>query len=271
LTVAHGESSLASRALGGLSLLGAAASYAAFEILRRRSDARANVVFFSMLAVGLLLIGSAAILSGPALVTWCGGLAVVSAVLAGRVTEPQWSLQAAVLGVATAIASGVLVWAAQVWFSAALWPPGTAAHIATVVVAAACLAIPPRASGAPAGVPAPVLVSVSRFILAVVLLVGSGGIAVYWLAPLVAGEPVDAGVRASITTVVLAVSAVLVSALWRTTVCVELRWLVYPILVAGALKLVVDDFMHSTPATLFVALAVYGVALILAPRLLRQS
>ena len=118
--------------------------------------------------------------------------------------------------------------------------------------------------------PAPVLVSSSRFILAVVLLVGIGGIAVCWLAPLVAGDPVDAGVRASITTVVLAASAVVVSAFWRTTLCVELRWLVYPILVAGALKLVVDDFMHSTPATLFVALAVYGVALILAPRILRR-
>ena len=71
------------------------------------------------------------------------------------------------------------------------------------------------------------------------------------------------------TTVVLAVSAVVVAAFWRTTPCVEFRWLVYPVLVAGGLKLVVDDFMHSTPATLFVALAVYGVALILAPRLLR--
>ena len=143
-------------------LLGAGAGYAAaFEILRRRSDARANVVFFSMLAVVLLLIGSARDPERP------GTRGVVRRARRGggcarpaRVTEPQLSLHAAVLGVATAIASGVLVWAAQVWFTTAPWPPGTAAHIATVVVAAACLAIPPRASGAPAGVPAPVLVSV---------------------------------------------------------------------------------------------------------------
>ena len=94
--------------------------------------------------------------------------------------------------------------------------------------------------------------------------------AVWWLGPLVAGEPVDAGVLASMTTIVLAASAVAVAAVSRITSCVEFRWLVYPVLVAGGLKLVVDDFRRSTPATLFAALAVYGVALILAPRLLRR-
>ena len=70
------------------------------------------------------------------------------------------------------------------------------------------------------------------------------------------------------TTVVLAASAVAVAAVCReVTSCVEFRWLVYPVLVAGGIKLVVDDFRHSSPSTLFAALAVYGVALILAPRI----
>ena len=116
----------------------------------------------------------------------------------------------------------------------------------------------------------PFLASVSRFILAVLLLVGSGAIAVWWLAPLVGGEPVDAGVFASMTTIVLAASAVAVAAVFRITSWVEFRWLVYPVLVAGVVKLVMNDFRHSTPATLFAALAVYGVVLILAPRLLRR-
>jgi hypothetical protein len=150
--------------------------------------------------------------------------------------------------------------------------PLSAPTVATVVVAAACLAIPPRGSGAGfAGGPVPFLASVSRFILAVLLLVGSGAIAVWWLAPLVGGEPVDAGVFASMTTIVLAASAVAVAAVFRITSWVEFRWLVYPLLVAGGLKLVIDDFRHSTPATLFAALAVYGVVLILAPRLLRRG
>ena len=271
LTVA-GEGSSGSLALGAVGLIGAAASYAAVEILRRRSDARANVVFFSMLAVALLLIGSGAILSGPALVAWYGGLAVVAAVLGWRETEPQWSLQAAVVGFAMAIASGMLVWAAHVWFASGPWLPVTAAQVATVAVAAACLAIPPKkVETAPAGVQLPLLASVSRFMLAVVLLVGGGGITVWWLGPFVAGRPIDAGVFASMTTVVLAGSAVAVAAVFRFTSWVEFRWLVYPVLVAGGLKLIADDFRHSTPSTLFAALAVYGVALILAPRILRRS
>jgi hypothetical protein len=42
------------------------------------------------------------------------------------------------------------------------------------------------------------------------------------------------------------------------------------VLVAGGLKLVIEDFRLSRPATLFIALALYGVALIAAPRLARR-
>jgi len=35
--------------------------------------------------------------------------------------------------------------------------------------------------------------------------------------------------------------------------------------------MVAQDFMHSRPATMFVALALYGAALILAPRLRRRQ
>ena len=272
LTVA-GEGSSGSLALGAVGLIGAAASYAAVEILRRRSDARANVVFFSMLAVALLLIGSGAILSGPALVAWYGGLAVVAAVLGWRETEPQWSLQAAVVGFAMAIASGMLVWAAHVWF---------------VLPARGCPSPPRRSRRLPlprrawpsrrrkwkplppacrchSSQASPDSCWLSCFS------VGGGGITVWWLGPFVAGRPIDAGVFASMTTVVLAGSAVAVAAVFRFTSWVEFRWLVYPVLVAGGLKLIADDFRHSTPSTLFAALAVYGVALILAPRILRRS
>lgn len=203
---------------------------------------------------------------------WCGGLALVAAALGVRASEPQLSLHAAVLSFAMAGASGALMWAADVWFTSGPWPPLTTAHVATIVVAAACLVIPPPASvTAPGVLPPSLLAIVSRFILAVVLVVGSGGITVWWLGPLVAGEPIDAGVLATMRTAVLAGSALVVASFSRITQCVEFGWLVYPVLVAGGLKLVADDFRHSTPATLFAALAVYGVALILAPRIAQRS
>jgi hypothetical protein len=51
----------------------------------------------------------------------------------------------------------------------------------------------------------------------------------------------------------------------------EAAWLVYPMLGAGALKLLVEDFPRSGAASLFVALAAYGGAMIAAPRLLRAQ
>jgi hypothetical protein len=49
----------------------------------------------------------------------------------------------------------------------------------------------------------------------------------------------------------------------------EWTWLVYPLLVVIGLKMVAQDFKFSRPATLFIALALYGAALIIAPRLRR--
>ncbi len=51
----------------------------------------------------------------------------------------------------------------------------------------------------------------------------------------------------------------------------EARWLVYPVLILVGIKLFVEDFPHGQPATLFVALAFVGGALLLVARLLTSS
>jgi len=51
---------------------------------------------------------------------------------------------------------------------------------------------------------------------------------------------------------------------------VEWGWLLYPVLAATGLKILLEDFPRSRPATLFLALAVYGCALIFSPRLRRS-
>ena len=68
----------------------------------------------------------------------------------------------------------------------------------------------------------------------------------------------------------MALAAVALARLGRHDRFVELRWLLYPLLIGGGLKLLVEDLPHSRPATLFIALALYGGALILAPRLARS-
>jgi hypothetical protein len=51
----------------------------------------------------------------------------------------------------------------------------------------------------------------------------------------------------------------------------EGRWLTYVVLIVGGLKLLVEDFPQGRPATLVLSLAVYGAALIVAPRWVRRG
>jgi hypothetical protein len=67
------------------------------------------------------------------------------------------------------------------------------------------------------------------------------------------------------------VAALLVAWISRRARFREWAWLVYPLLVLIGLKMVAQDFKYSRPATLFIALAVYGTALIVAPRLRRRT
>jgi hypothetical protein len=80
---------------------------------------------------------------------------------------------------------------------------------------------------------------------------------------------VDAGVLATVRTSVLAGAAMAVAWAGRSERFRETGWLLYPLLAAGGFKLVVEDLPRSQPSTLFIALAVYGGALIAAPRLNR--
>jgi len=49
---------------------------------------------------------------------------------------------------------------------------------------------------------------------------------------------------------------------WR-----EAGWLAYPVLVATGFKVLLEDLPGGRPATLFVSFGLYGLALILVPRL----
>ena len=72
-------------------------------------------------------------------------------------------------------------------------------------------------------------------------------------------------------TAVLSLATLMVAWMGRQARFREWGWLVYPLLVGIGLKLLTQDFKHSRPATLFIALAVYGLALIVAPRLRRRA
>jgi hypothetical protein len=82
---------------------------------------------------------------------------------------------------------------------------------------------------------------------------------------------VDPGILATVRTVVMALSALVLASMGRRERFAEWGWLVYPVLAVTGLKIILEDFSRSRPATLFLALAAYGCALLFSPRLRRST
>jgi hypothetical protein len=81
----------------------------------------------------------------------------------------------------------------------------------------------------------------------------------------------EPGTLATVRTAVLSVTAVGAALLDRPGRFSAVGRLAYPLLVATGLKLALVDLRASSPATLFVALACYGAALVLVARLRRVA
>jgi hypothetical protein len=113
----------------------------------------------------------------------------------------------------------------------------------------------------------------ARFIITLAFVWIAAGSAIGFIAPVAGGladRSVDPGVLATVSTGVLSLATLLIAWTGRHDRFREWGWLVYPLLIGIGLKLVTQDFKHSRPATLFIALALYGAALIVAPRLRRR-
>jgi hypothetical protein len=91
--------------------------------------------------------------------------------------------------------------------------------------------------------------------------------------PLVAagGEQASRAFVATGRTAVLAALAVGLAWAGRRWSRRELVWIVYPLLGIGGAKLLGEDFRYGQPFTMFMALAFYGAALFLTPRLLKRG
>jgi hypothetical protein len=80
----------------------------------------------------------------------------------------------------------------------------------------------------------------------------------------------DGSFVATLRTGVLVIAILALARAARHESAREAGWLVYPLLVITGFKLVFVDFPQGRPETLFAALALYGLALIAAPRMLRR-
>jgi hypothetical protein len=108
-----------------------------------------------------------------------------------------------------------------------------------------------------------------RFLASSIAAAGAGAAAIAVLARIVAPAGTPRGLPTA-RMAVLASSIVLLAALARGRGR-DLRYLVYVVLAAGAVKLLVDDLPRGTPAGRFAAFFLYGGALLIAPSLLRAA
>lgn len=252
-------------------LLGACAYGLAFTPETRGARGR-NFYFYSIMALGLVVAGTALVMS-PAIAaaTW-SLMALAMAWFSGRYGRVALSLQCTFLLLAAGVGSGILAtgFEALVGDASASWPPLVPWHPIIALTTVACLFITVAQQsdrwGILAGVPQLIVLALSVWEV--------GGLMVVYLAPALAGvggANVNPAVLAALRTAVLSAASVTLALSSRFKRWPEARWLVYPVLLLVGVKLLLEDFPKGQPATLFVALALVGSALLLVAKLLNRD
>lgn len=253
-------------------LLGAGCYAAAFVSIDRRLGRGPDFYGYTTFAGLLTLAGSALLLpgGGAALAgTWCA-LAAIATGLGVHFDRITLRFHGVAYLVAAAVPSGLLAASAGGMLTApADWPSLDPAGLAVLALAMAS-GIALLASRRP---DAAWYAQLPHVFLAALLVGSLAGLAVRTLASvgMDAGGGDGAALLAAARSVVIALAAIALLWAGRRAALPELQWLVYPVLVAGAAKLLWEDLRVGEPAALFAALAAYGGALIATPRLMKGS
>ncbi|MFA5909163.1 MAG: hypothetical protein WC815_10335 [Vicinamibacterales bacterium] len=265
IAVGHGADD-GDRLLGGVIIgLGAAAYAVSFQFLARHAPGALNFYFYSSLALIFVMVGTWTALHGPARALALTGIGVALAVAWSRSSRATLGAHTAIALVAAAGDAGLLTLGLAVFMgelpsaSLSLWP----ALVAFGAVLALSGSRLTACRGALSAADAPGLT------LGLVAVVGLAGLVT--LAAVAAAAavslPVSADMLTTMRTAVLSMVAVGCARLARTGRFSAIGWLAYPLLAATGLKLVAIDLRSSQASTLFAALAFYGAALVLVPRL----
>lgn len=262
---------LARGSTAGLGLIGAMTALLAFGAylaaivrLTDRPHMLGSYHTFTTFGLAALVTALVLLLGGAGLALVALTLAVVAIAIGPKRLAGSAPLHGAVYVMTALAASGALTVAFEVWtMRPSPWPTMPVIAWLTLAVTAVCATMRPT----PRGDVGDLITRSGRLLIAAACVFVAGGAAVMLLAPVVAGTPPDAGILASLRTALLSTSVVVlgVAARWPHTAI--FARLVYPVLVLGGIRLLADDFRNSEPSTLFIALALYGLALAFGPRL----
>jgi hypothetical protein len=207
---------------------------------------------------------------------WRGGLLAALAAIAGwlwaRFGRSFMLVHCAAYLLAAAVSSGVLAYSLQT-----LATPGAGRWVVpdpVMVAVMAAGALSAWLASARRNASGDEIASGLRLVVILLFIASGAACVIGYLGPIVASRPdqtLDPGAFATVGTVVLAVATLFVAWLGRQPRFREWSWLVYPLLVGIGVKMAAQDFKLSRPSTLFIAMALYGTALIVAPRLRRDG
>ena len=267
------QAGLSLAVLGGVSLVLAVGCYGvAFAVMEGRENARVNFGFYTTLALVLTVAGVVSLAQGPSRSITLAVVAVLAAWLGDRRGRVTLSLHAAAYTVAAAVTSGLSVGVLAAFAGPESAVLGWISLPAVIALAAAAVCSwfrveqdrtmwGPLAAAPKALLLATVALGVDALLVTAFVRVLGG-----------AGDPtMSAGALDAARTAVLALTAVALATMSRWPRVAEAAWRVYPGLALGAGKLLFEDLRHGEASTLFVSLAFYGAALIVAPRILARS
>ncbi len=263
------EAGAGSLALGVAAITAAGMCYAvAFTFVDRRLGRGRNFFFYAWLALVLSFLGSWLLLPEVLLSIGWTALAVAAAFLGGHYDRITLRVHCAVYSTAAAWQSGLITAGIMAFTTPSVQPWSTPGilMLAVTIFCYALLVMTQRGREVRWSERLP------RFILLILSVLGVGGLAVLIIFQLLSGSgDADPTVAAVIRSAVLAGSAIALATLGPRRQLVEMSWLVYPVLLAGGIKLLIEDLHRGQPLTIFLGFAFYGIALIAAPRLLRNA
>lgn len=249
-------------------VLASGASLAAFIRLADRPALARSYHAFAIFGMVTTVAALVLLMRGALLTTTALLLSLATITFGARRLDGYAPLHAAAYVTTALAASGALGLGLTAWVrSVTPWPSVPLLAGLSLAATAVCSTLRPPRPGAMGDL----LARSGRTVIAFACVFGAGGACLILLAPVVAGTPMDAGILASLRTVVLSLIVVGLGASSRWPALAVFASLVYPVLVLGGLRLVADDFRHSRPSTLFVALACYGIAWVLGPRLAARA
>ncbi len=261
---------LARGSVAGLTMIGAIAAIlasgaymAAFFRLADRPHLAASYHAFAAFGLMAATTSLALLFDGPALALASVTLAILTIAYGQERLAGYASLHGAAYVMTALAASGVLTASLTVWtVTPSPWPTMTLAGWVALAATGACT----RIRFSRKGELGDILAIVGRIITAGAFVLGLGGAVLMLIGPLIAGAEADAGVLASLRTVLLSIAVVGLGLMSHVPNAKAFTRLVYPVLIIGGIRLVLDDFRHSSPSTLFIALSCFGIALVLGPR-----